>query len=108
MEDFGHERITVDINMRLLQLRRLMAREMLHEHWDYVGTITGCTDIISKHMELGERHWGGNAYDACVLQILSTIMERCPEKLAEIEEYVKSICTDLEAHQFTNATLVRR
>jgi hypothetical protein len=96
----------VGVSKRLLRLRHLMAREMLHEHWAHVAEITGCADLISQYPALGDRHWGGSSYDAGILHFLSSMMERSPDKLTEVEQFVDSLCSDKS--EFTNATLARR
>ncbi len=86
----------------------MMAQELLREHWEEVGRITGCDDVIVQHEELGDMHWGGNKYDARILQVLAEVADRCPEKLDELEQFVEAICAVEEGHEYSNVTLIRR
>lgn len=104
LEKTQEEQAAVD---RILKLRHLLAMQFLEEHWATLGELTGCSEVIREHEKLGQVHWGDNAYDACVLKVLMTMVERCPEALPVIERYAREICDGCDEDALANATLTR-
>jgi hypothetical protein len=95
------------LSERLLSLRHLAAMHFRKEQWRYLGEVTGCHDLIRQHERLGVVHWGDNDYDACVLQILTAVVERCPDALPVIERYAEELCAGLDEDALSRATLTR-
>lgn len=95
------------ISERVLDLRHTTSMQFREEHWKRVGELTGCADLIDCHDQLGRLHWGDHGYDACVLHVLTSILERNPEALVILEELAASVCDEAEKGGLAWATLTR-
>lgn len=92
---------------RLLDLRHTTSLQFREEHWKRAGELTGCSDLVGCYHRLGQLHWGDHGYDACVLHVLTSIVERNPEALAILEELASTVCADAGEDAFAHATLTR-
>jgi hypothetical protein len=85
------DRETLDaaFGKRLIALRERIVQHFDFGHWEDIGLLTGCSDIIRGHNRLlGSLSWNDPDYDGNVLTVLRQIGEYQPQGLAVIENYL--------------------
>ncbi|HEU5046827.1 MAG TPA: hypothetical protein VFT64_03195 [Rickettsiales bacterium] len=81
--------INIALGKRLIALRERIVAHFNAGHWEEVGLLTGCTDIINNHYRLlRSLSFGDEDYDGNVLAVLRQIAEYQPQGLAIIENYL--------------------
>ena len=83
------ETLDVAFGKRLIALRERIVPNFNSGHWEEIGLLTGCSDIISSHNRLlRSLSWNDDDYDGNVLTVLRQIGEYQPQGLAIIENYL--------------------
>jgi len=90
---YTHQRpqdgLDVALGIRLIKLRERIAANFNAGHWEEIGLLTGCTEIITSHSRLlRSLSFGDDDYDGNVLSVLRQIAEYQPQALPIIEGYL--------------------
>lgn len=79
----------VVLGQRLIELRERIVSNFDAGHWEEVGLLTGCSEIINRHPRLlRSLSWQDEDYAGNVLTVLRRIVEQDPRTLPSIESYL--------------------
>lgn len=94
---------------RLLALRKLATDHFLEEDWLTLASQTSTEEIINGHNPpLGKMNWGGDAYDAIVLQVLEQVAARDLNHVTVFETYAANCVRQSGSSPFSRVSLLRQ
>ncbi|MEM7689759.1 MAG: hypothetical protein AAF291_12125 [Pseudomonadota bacterium] len=88
--------VAPDTAKALLPIKRQVSAHFGSSNWLELGTVTGALDVIQNHPRLLRAlHFGDEDYEGCILDVLIKIVERDPQNITAIQEYLHDTFDDL-------------
>ncbi|HET6323854.1 MAG TPA: hypothetical protein VFG04_04070 [Planctomycetaceae bacterium] len=79
-----------EINQFLLALKEKIVTHFNESHWQHLGLLTNCEDVVNKHHRLlRSLRFGDDDYEAHVIAVLRAMLEADPQNLNRIASYVE-------------------
>lgn len=73
----------------LLPIKDRVVANFNHGHWQELGILTDCSDLIDNHPRLlRSLTFQDPDHEGCALSVLSTMVDRDPANLSEIRDYI--------------------